>query len=413
MKRNFTTYPVILLFAILALAVCRSGGLAKSPDYYIKMAEKENEKAISLSREGKCGQAVPHWERAYQFHPHSKFLYNIARCYENIANEVMAYEFYVKFLDKPPSESRYQSIIHRAKLKLAALSQRLAMSHSLVSIQTKPEKCFIYFDKNASHKLYTSPIKKWLRHGPHEIHIVKEGYTNLNKPFLVDKKQTMSLTFMLQNKRPSGFLTIASNVTGAKVYLNGEQRGITPVTRLEVVEGDFDLKIAHQGYELFKRTIRISKKKPVSIDALLKKSSPTLLGAGAQPAVQTEAEMSIQRIIAWSALGTGLVLTTTGAIFHGLALSKKDDADRMLPPQDPADSYVDRYENPYRGAYYEASTRLTVAVFFVMYGAGAASLAASIVFFILEPEKQTTEGAFTITPTTGPDFWGVNAAIGF
>ena len=69
----------------------------------------------------------------------------------------------------------------------------------------------------------------------------------------------------------SGFLSITSNPSGAKVYINGTYKGVTPI-KIELKKGSYTVKLSKEGYNDYTKTATVSVGKTTSITISLGKT---------------------------------------------------------------------------------------------------------------------------------------------
>jgi len=95
----------------------------------------------------------------------------------------------------------------------------------------------------------------------------KEGYypEKIDKDIAVGESVTINLT--VQPKL--GSVDIISNPMEAKVILNGEEKGITPVTLQNLLVGNYELKLEKKGFASKIVTIAISENKTTEVNEKL------------------------------------------------------------------------------------------------------------------------------------------------
>ena len=91
--------------------------------------------------------------------------------------------------------------------------------------------------------------------GTHSIRIDKDSYGSLEETVTIEKDKTVTRTFTLQ-KEYAG-LKVTSDPSGATVFLDGNQLGITPLERNDLSQGECNMIIVMDGYESNKQLIRL------------------------------------------------------------------------------------------------------------------------------------------------------------
>ena len=103
-----------------------------------------------------------------------------------------------------------------------------------------------------------------LRSGKYTLHASKECYYALAQPFEVGDAKSQTLRFQMEKlpgrlflqAHPSGQPTIPLN--GARVIIDGQQVGITPLSNLDVKAGRRNLEIQAENYQDLKTELQIS-----------------------------------------------------------------------------------------------------------------------------------------------------------
>ena len=80
---------------------------------------------------------------------------------------------------------------------------------------------------------------------------------------------SFSISISQTNKNKIAVLDLESHPSGAKVLINGELKGITPIQGLRLEEGQYLLQIQKRGYAEFSKKINVSSTEKNSIEATL------------------------------------------------------------------------------------------------------------------------------------------------
>lgn len=95
----------------------------------------------------------------------------------------------------------------------------------------------------------------------------KEGYYNDKKDMEITAGDAVTVNLSVQPKL--GSIDIVSNPLDAKVTLNGEEKGITPLTLQNLLIGNYELRIDKKGFVGSKKTIFISENKTTEVNEKL------------------------------------------------------------------------------------------------------------------------------------------------
>lgn len=111
----------------------------------------------------------------------------------------------------------------------------------------------------------TTPYKaSGLAPGKYSVKVEKAGYTPFEKRVDLGPKQQVVRAKLAA---AAATLRVESNVPGAKVSLDGEERGTTPVELSNVSPGRHELRVSADGYETRTETLEVeSGKRDIKVD---------------------------------------------------------------------------------------------------------------------------------------------------
>lgn len=93
--------------------------------------------------------------------------------------------------------------------------------------------------------------------GTHEIRISKEGYTPVTIEQYVDGNEIVKVPVTL-DAPSAGSLSVSSIPPGAQVVLDGEVRGVTPLSIQNITEGEHTLILQMDGYSDYTETVMVT-----------------------------------------------------------------------------------------------------------------------------------------------------------
>lgn len=123
-----------------------------------------------------------------------------------------------------------------------------------------------------------------LASGEYEIALTKELYHDYTEKFIITdgSENQRDITLL-----PAfGKLTVATEPEGAVVYLDGQERGRTPLSLDEIPSGDYTLRIVKDLYQQIETTIAIADGKTNQLNYILEPKFGTLNIAGAPPGAE-------------------------------------------------------------------------------------------------------------------------------
>ena len=117
--------------------------------------------------------------------------------------------------------------------------------------------------------------------GKNVVTIIKSGYLKYQRTVTVISNQDVTIEAFLtkdtkEKYRPKvytnkGILNIASSPPDAKVYINGEKTGATPLKLPGIEQGSYNIVVRKSGYKEFSTTARVIGGKETKIKPVLRK----------------------------------------------------------------------------------------------------------------------------------------------
>lgn len=134
-----------------------------------------------------------------------------------------------------------------------------------------------------------APLTISLDTGTHSVTFKKSGYSNYTTSVRINEGQTSSLSVVLAETETGGYVSIASNPTGASVYIDGTYVGNTPAsssfgTVSHLSAGPYSTNAYHtlvlklDGYNTYSTSFRPQEKSVVTITPTLTPAAPTTAG---------------------------------------------------------------------------------------------------------------------------------------
>ncbi len=197
-------------------------------------------------------------------------------------------------------------------------------------------------------------------------------------------------------KKVQGTLTVKSSPPGARVYINKEIVGSTPVVETPLPPGAYTITVRKDGFKPRTRKVKVRAHKLTTLSLPLKHEDPLKHGY--------QAPTRHRRIIwTWVAAGGALAALVTGV---GLGLSIKKSAEEYAVTPENKTARLDELE---------ASMRREAVGANVMFGVSGALLAASVVLFFWEGGWFDRERPrpVSLTPSVGDGTAGILWTVEF
>ncbi|MEA3313781.1 MAG: PEGA domain-containing protein [Caldisericota bacterium] len=170
----------------------------------------------------------------------------------------------------------YETEIFERKLDKNNLKQLIIanLSHTTFTLEitSYPTEAEVYVD--GAKKGFT-PIKlEDILYGKHFIEVRKENFTTWSKEIDVEEYKILQIDAELLAQYCA--IDIVSDPEGAKVYLNNEEQGITPIKIKNIDPGKYKLSIKKDGYTPYEEEIETIKGETTNRKITLKKADTFL-----------------------------------------------------------------------------------------------------------------------------------------
>ncbi|WP_198362115.1 PEGA domain-containing protein [Thermococcus pacificus] len=144
------------------------------------------------------------------------------------------------------------------------LTVRTFYGSATLTINSTPSGAEVYIDGEYKG---TTPLAVQLYSGTHTIKLTKQDYENYTTTITLIPGESKVLNITLT---PTfGFLTVYSDPSGAKVYVDGSYIGDTPIENYKLSTGEHTIKLVKENYADYVREITIELGKTTKIEATL------------------------------------------------------------------------------------------------------------------------------------------------
>ena len=140
-----------------------------------------------------------------------------------------------------------------------------------ISITSYPSSAKLYIDESY---IGDTPINSYkLSIGSHMIKILKDGYKEYNTSVNINSETNPEMKFTLAAL--TGTISVSSNPSGAEVYINNDNKGVTPLTVI-LIPGNYTVNITKDGYSDYTTTSTVNPDLISTVNPVLKKNTGTL-----------------------------------------------------------------------------------------------------------------------------------------
>ncbi len=162
---------------------------------------------------------------------------------------------------------RYERKLDKNNLKQLIIAN---LSHTTFTLEitSYPTEAEVYID--GAKKGFTPIRLEDILYGKHFVEVRKENFTTWSKEIDVEEYKILQIDAELLAKYCT--IDIVSNPDGAKVYLNNEEQGVTPIKIEKLDPGKYKLSIKKDGYALHEEEIETIKGETTNRKITLKKA---------------------------------------------------------------------------------------------------------------------------------------------
>ena len=159
-------------------------------------------------------------------------------------------------------------------LLIVFLAKPTSTLTGLLKIDSDPQGAEVLINNE---KKGITPISISLKEGSYEVVLKKDSYEDFEKKDInIEKNKTLDLGVIKLTPLPSyATLEVETTPTNAKLYINGEEKGLTPYTVDKLKPGEYEIKITKSGYEDYKDKITLKDNENKTMKIQLSKISVT------------------------------------------------------------------------------------------------------------------------------------------
>ncbi|WP_010476896.1 protein kinase domain-containing protein [Thermococcus zilligii] len=150
----------------------------------------------------------------------------------------------------------------------ASLVVQTQYSPATLTIQSNPSGAKVILDGSYAGE---TPLTIQVPPGTHSIILIKDGYQEYRTTITLspEESKAISATLITSTTPPYGYLTVYSDPSGARVFIDDSYVGDTPIENYKLPTGEHTVKIVKQGYQDFTKTVTVTPGGEASITASL------------------------------------------------------------------------------------------------------------------------------------------------
>ncbi len=275
--------PVVVAALVAATSPCTAQPAAPSPGQATpadveaavqQRAEQLNDEGRALFEKGKYEEAAGRFQQAWSLHHDSKYLFNLGYAWlyayqtagKHRDDAMKAFQEYLLVCRQEhggtcPDEARVRSEIDRLQAK--------------VVVESTPPGAAVFLrgDKvmTEERQVGVTPLELYLPEGKYHVRLVKPGYVSHEEDFAKGRFGDVHLSVALKPVRHVGALVLRANVRGARVYVDGNPLGRTPLDEpLELDAGKHRVTVEKDDYTPFEGEVLVEEGKTARLGVHLR-----------------------------------------------------------------------------------------------------------------------------------------------
>ena len=338
------------------------------------------EQGLTFARKGQFRKAAELFEQAVKLNPDPTILHSLARAREEMGSHALAFETFRQALELDPQYIYAQD----ARDRMAFLERLLKSTHARVRVTSTPGAVDVRIGGRggAENGRLITPFNYWAPAGDLTLNGHKDGFVDASRSITVEVGTERAVELVLRPIARKGFLIISVSVTGALVYLDDKEMGVTPLEPMAVEAGPHTIRVEADDLAPVVRDVLVvsDKESQVIIDF----NDPNA-GAASAPTSPWGPVL----------LGSGAMALVGGLVMHLSAVSLAEDsraksAQAELHSAQLEDSAAAQAEQEFFELRDEAHANQTIA--FIGYGMSAALIGFGA-YMLTTPSRRPTAAA--------------------
>ncbi len=255
----------------------------------------------------------------------------LGRCHE-------AVDQFLKYLELKPDGKYADSI--RADMEECAIDARMDTADSdrpltgQLTLEADEDGARVLFDGD---QVGVTPVGAIaMKPGTYRVSVAKAGFMPWEEEITVRAGETLQRNIRLEETAggraaTTGRLVLSVDPTGARVIVDGQLVGISPVDDLDLPAGSREVRIERKGYLGETHTVDLPENGQAALRVDLVSTGDTgdasdtgvVVGGAAEPPISDEAGRNA-RTIGWVLAAAGAVAAVTGVVLGTMALRKSE-----------------------------------------------------------------------------------------
>ena len=338
-----------LIMATLTFLITSWSGIVLANSGAVDLAQE----AAAAYKDGRFKDAIKAFKAANQLQPDPVLDVNIGRCYEKLGQLSEALLHCKVALSASGANSSVRKAAQACVVRLEPKLERATFK-----LKSVPTNATVRIDGRV---VGQTPWAGKVAPGRRQLDMTFEGHRPYSRSVIAAAGKIYNHTAQLIPDNVGALLTITTVPPGAEVRLDGSVLGRSPVRRVPVDTGSFNVEIRLDGHITQYLSASLSE------GSHLEKTITLVPNDG----IRLKEE---PRWPAWTLVGTGLTMATVGAVFGVRALSQRNKARDLATTSQSASDY-----SAYRNAVDSFRTSQVTAD--LLYVGGILSITSGLLFF--------------------------------
>ena len=261
--------------------------------------------ATELFQKELYNSAVELFIKAYKVDPQLVFIYNITVCYERLGDSDNCVDYYEKYLTQYGVENDGAAPEDLVDVRNTIAKCRLGAKVQ-ISIESDPPGASVAIDQRGT-IVGQTPLTLRQDAGTYTFYVDLPEHQPIERKVEVRTGEPVRLLFTMEKVVRTGTITVRANITGATIFVDGRNIGLTPYNDpIRVDEGTHQLILKKDDYTIYSEETYIAAGDAQTLTAELWLRDPPTTWKG---------------YVGWTAFGLGAGLVT-GGFFMGQEASK-------------------------------------------------------------------------------------------
>lgn len=235
---------------------------ATPPPPVASEADKQGELGRDAYRTGNYAEALRLFERAFVLDDGYRWLYNMAKCKEKLAQYTDAVRLLERYLEhfRRQNPGREPTDLVDVQHLSRDLKQRAFEALPEVEIRSSPVGAQVLLGDGTT--IGSTPVTTHIAPGRYKIVLKLTNYTDLEAELAVPQSGKVSLVFGMKSKLKRAGLALWANIRGAQVAVDGKVMAVTPFEgQLSVEPGRHQVTMTRTGYKPIEREVMVPEDK--------------------------------------------------------------------------------------------------------------------------------------------------------